>query len=158
MPKPDSLPTVVFRPTVVIGLGGTGYGVLLKLKKRFVDAFGSLPPIIQLLSIDTAENAQTREESPDGISVTLEPNEIYQISINNPGQVVRLNQHIQEWWPNEVNANLPIAKGAGQVRARGRLGLFARSGEISDRIHSCINRVRDLKNNKQADVDDLPCF
>lgn len=25
-------PTVVFRPTVVIGLGGTGYEVVLKLK------------------------------------------------------------------------------------------------------------------------------
>ncbi|MFW6295857.1 MAG: tubulin-like doman-containing protein [Halothece sp.] len=155
MPQYDVRPTVVFRPTVVIGLGGTGYGVVLKLKKHFVDTYGAVPPIIQLLSIDTTENAQQREETNDGLSVTLDSSEFYPISVTNPGQVVRINPHIQEWWPSEVNANLCIDKGAGQVRARGRLGLFARSAEISDRIHSCINQVRDLKSTKEADAQDF---
>ena len=35
---------VVFRPTVVIGLGGTGFGTVLKLKRHFIDAYGSVPP------------------------------------------------------------------------------------------------------------------
>ena len=79
-----SRPTVVFRPTVVIGLGGTGYEVVLKLKKRFIDVYGSVPEIIQFLSIDTTENIQEREKSPDGNKVILEPNELYAISVANP--------------------------------------------------------------------------
>jgi len=68
-------PTVVFRPTVVIGLGGTGYEVVLKLKKRFIDVYGSVPEVIRFISIDTTENIQEREKSPDGTKVVLEPNE-----------------------------------------------------------------------------------
>ena len=54
---------VVFRPTVVIGLGGTGYNALLKLKQRFIDAYGSVPPIIRFLSFDTTENSENSSHS-----------------------------------------------------------------------------------------------
>ncbi|HEY9657403.1 MAG TPA: tubulin-like doman-containing protein [Allocoleopsis sp.] len=145
--------TVVFRPTVVIGLGGTGYHCLLKLKKRFEDVYGKLPPIIQLLSIDTTENAQRREQTSEGHCVSLSPSEMYQISVTNPGQIVKLNPHISSWWPTTVNANLPIDKGAGQVRARGRLGVFVKNDDIFSLIQQAVNSVRDIKNNAQAYAD-----
>ena len=137
-------PLTVFRPTVVIGLGGTGYGVLLKLKQRLVEIYGKVPPVIKLLSIDTTENEQNRESTAQGVAVSLDPSELYQISITNPSNIVK-NKNIQEWWPPQVNANLGIERGAGQVRARGRLGLFAKSADIFALINQAIANVRDLR-------------
>ncbi|MEH2069871.1 MAG: tubulin-like doman-containing protein [Nostoc sp.] len=144
-------PTVVFRPTVVIGLGGTGYEVVLKLKKRFIDVYGSVPEVIRFLSIDTTENIQEREKSPDGIKVFLEPNELYAISVANPGQLIGgRNDHIDEWWPKDKVPTNCILSGAGQIRARGRLALFAKVADINALIGQAINAVREIRASKQV--------
>jgi hypothetical protein len=144
---------VVFRPTVVIGLGGTGYGALLKLKKRFVDAYGSIPPIIKFLSIDTTENAEgarTEEAPREG---QLDHSEMYVLQVGNPAGLVNgTNPHIDEWWPQEIPTQSIIA-GAGQVRARGRLALFARATEVYARIRRAVDDVRNIRNQKQMYAD-----
>jgi tubulin-like protein len=146
---------VVFRPTVVIGLGGTGYGALLKLKKRFVDAYGSVPPIIRFLSIDTTENAEgttrTDEAPQEG---GLDHNEMYVLQVGNPGNLVGngTNPHLDEWWPPEIPTQAIIA-GAGQVRARGRLALFAKAAEVHARIRRAVDDVRNIRNQKQMYSD-----
>lgn len=141
---------VVFRPTVVIGLGGTGYGAMLKLKKRFVDAYGSVPPIIRFLSIDTTENAEVNA-TPDAPSADgqLDHHEKYVLQVGSPANLVGgQNPHIDEWWPTEIPTQAIIA-GAGQVRARGRLALFARSAEVFGRIQRAVDDVRNIRNQKQ---------
>ncbi|HEY9804227.1 MAG TPA: tubulin-like doman-containing protein [Leptolyngbyaceae cyanobacterium] len=148
-----SRPTVVFRPTVVIGLGGTGYEVVLKLKKRFIDVYGYVPEIIRFLSIDTTENIQSREKSPDGTKVVLEPNELYAISVANPNGYVS-SDHIDEWWPRNIPTTALIA-GAGQIRARGRLALFAKVGDVNSLIGQAIHAVREIRNSKQAFSDNF---
>ncbi|MBW4642022.1 MAG: hypothetical protein KME23_03215 [Goleter apudmare HA4340-LM2] len=148
-------PTVVFRPTVVIGLGGTGYEVVLKLKKRFIDVYGSVPEIIRFLSIDTTENIQEREKSPDGSRVVLEPNELYAISVANPTSLVGgRNDHIDEWWPRDIPTSSLIS-GAGQIRARGRLAFFAKVADINGLIAQAINAVREIRTSKQAFSDNF---
>lgn len=140
---------VVFRPTVVIGLGGTGYGTLLKLKKRFVDAYGSVPPIIRFLSIDTTENAESGSGPQPNADGALDHGEMYVLQVSNPGMLIdRGNDHIDEWWPKEIPVNAIIA-GAGQVRARGRLALFARAAEVFARIQRAVDDVRNIRNQKQ---------
>jgi hypothetical protein len=140
---------VVFRPTVVIGLGGTGFGTVLKLKRQFIDAYGSVPPIIRFLTIDTTENTEHSEKARDGTIVRLEPNEEYVLSIPNPaGLVSGTNEHIDEWWPRNIPINAIVA-GAGQVRARGRLALFAKAGDIFGRIRRAIDEVMAIKNKKR---------
>jgi len=146
-------PTVVFRPTVVIGLGGTGYEVVLKLKKRFIDVYGSVPEVIRFISIDTTENIQEREKSPDGTKVILEPNELYAISVANPLPLTR-NEHIAEWWPRDISA-ASLISGAGQIRARGRLALFAKVADIRGLIAQAINAVREIRTSKQAFSDNF---
>ncbi len=145
---------VVFRPTVVIGLGGTGYGTLLKLKKRFVDAYGFVPPIISFLSIDTTENAEggaATEKSP--AEGTLDHNEIFVLQVGNPAALVNgANAHIDEWWPSQIPTQSIIA-GAGQVRARGRLALFARANDVYGRIRRAVDDVRNIRNQKQMYAD-----
>jgi hypothetical protein len=147
---------VVFRPTVVLGLGGTGHNTLLKLKRRFVDAYGSVPPIIRFLSIDTTENAEAstraEESSPDG---RLDHNETYVLQVGNPANLVNgTNPHIDEWWPPEIPTQAIIA-GAGQVRARGRLALFAKAAEVYARIRRAVDDVRNIRNQKQMYADEF---
>jgi len=141
---------VVFRPTVVIGLGGTGYNTLLKLKQRFVDAYGSLPPIVKLLSIDTTENAEGAAER-DAAEIRLDHGELFVLQVNNPERLVGngTNPHLDEWWPPEVPKQA-ITAGAGQVRARGRLALFARANEVYSRLQRTIDDVRNIRNQKQS--------
>jgi hypothetical protein len=147
---------VVFRPTVVLGLGGTGYKTLLKLKKRFVDAYGSVPPIIRFLSIDTTENAEGSSRN-DEISTDghLDHNETYVLQVGNPANLVNgTNPHIDEWWPPEIPTQAIIA-GAGQVRARGRLALFAKASEVYGRIRRAVDDVRNIRNQKQMYADEF---
>ncbi len=140
---------VVFRPTVVIGLGGTGFGAVLKLKKHFIDAYGSVPPIVRFLTIDTTENTEHSERARNGSLVTLEPNEQYVLSIANPaGLVSGNNAHIDQWWPQNIPVTAIVA-GAGQVRARGRLALFAKSSDIFGRIRKAVDDVMLIKSTKQ---------
>jgi len=145
---------VVFRPTVIIGLGGTGYGALLKLKKRFVDAYGFVPPIITFLSIDTTENAEggaaAETMTTDG---KLDHNETFVLQVGNPAALVNgANAHIDEWWPPQIPTQSIIA-GAGQVRARGRLALFARANEVYGRLRRAVDDVRNIRNQKQMYAD-----
>jgi hypothetical protein len=142
---------VVFRPTVVIGLGGTGYGAIVKLKRRFIDTYASVPPIIRFLSIDTTENAEgTDRESSNSV---LDHGERYVISVANPAALVDgPNEHINEWWPKNIPVNAIVA-GAGQVRARGRLALFAKSSEVFAKIRHAIDDVRNIRNQKQMYAD-----
>jgi hypothetical protein len=147
---------VVFRPTVVLGLGGTGYKTLLKLKNRFVEAYGSVPPIIRFLSIDTTENAEgsshAEETSSDG---HLDHNETYVLQVGSPANLVNgTNPHIDEWWPPDIPTQAIIA-GAGQVRARGRLALFAKASEVYARIRRAVDDVRNIRNQKQMYADEF---
>ncbi|MBA3924499.1 MAG: hypothetical protein H0X31_23485, partial [Nostocaceae cyanobacterium] len=50
-------------PTVVIGLGGTGKEILIKIRRMIVEAYGSLDalPIVSFLHIDTEQNAKVSE-------------------------------------------------------------------------------------------------
>ena len=141
---------VVFRPTVVIGLGGTGYHTLLELKKRFVQSYGSIPPIIRFLSIDTTENAEGASRNEESANETrLDPHEQYVLQVGNPSALVNgTNPHIDEWWPAEIPTQSIIA-GAGQVRARGRLALFARASDVYARIRRAVDDVRNIRNQKQ---------
>jgi hypothetical protein len=145
---------VVFRPTVIIGLGGTGYGTLLKVKKRFVDAYGFVPPIISFLAIDTTENAEggaaTEAAAAEG---KLDHNETFVLQVGNPAALVNgANAHIDEWWPPQIPTQSIIA-GAGQVRARGRLALFARANDVYGRIRRAVDDVRNIRNQKQMYAD-----
>lgn len=141
---------VVFRPTVVIGLGGTGYGAVLKLKKHFRDAYGSVPQIIRFLTFDTTEDVEHSERTRDGLPVTLEPRtEQHVIQVANPaGLLGNGNEAIDSWWPSNIPIGAIIA-GAGQVRARGRLALFANSEEIISAIKKAIEDVGLIKTFKQ---------
>ena len=73
------------------------------------------------------------------------------LQVNNPERLVGngTNPHLDEWWPPEVPKQA-ITAGAGQVRARGRLALFARASEVYSRLQRTIDDVRNIRNQKQS--------
>ena len=50
-------------PTVVIGLGGTGKEILIKVRRMITESYGSLDslPIVSFLHIDTEQNVKVSE-------------------------------------------------------------------------------------------------
>ncbi|MEH2356286.1 MAG: tubulin-like doman-containing protein [Nostoc sp.] len=48
-----------------------------------------------------------------------------------------------------------LISGAGQIRARGRLALFAKVGDIDALIAQAINAVREIRTSKQAFSDNF---
>jgi hypothetical protein len=138
---------VEFHPTLVIGLGGTGHGVLLELKKRLIEQFGRVPPIIQFLSFDTAEPIKRSEKTSDGKDVELEVNkERFILRVEDPTSILGShNPHIEKWWPHGTLVS-EIISGATQIRARGRLALFANYVEIKSLIKKRLTEVRRVNN------------
>lgn len=139
--KDTSLPTDI-RPTLVIGLGGTGQRIVLHLKNQLVKAYGDIPEqFIRLLAFDTADEAL----SVDGQThtVTLEKDrEFFHIGHTPVPNIVR-NLDRQP----AIAARLPIIhtipavalrNGARQVRPLGLLALLWRFEEVEQRIADAI--------------------
>lgn len=122
-------------PSLVIGLGGTGKRALTHLKRRILDTYGREDlPWVRLLSIDTDDGAVS---NPPVLSQTT--NQQVQLGISEmrvidqsdtPKIIANLdapeNRHIKEWYPDpQMNVDFPrAAKGSGQVRMFGRIGLY----------------------------------
>ena len=52
---------VGMRPTLLIGLGGTGQKVLIQLKAHFMRVYGQVPPAVEFLCFDTDQTAELTE-------------------------------------------------------------------------------------------------
>lgn len=143
---------IAFRPTIVIGLGGTGYSVLLKLKKRLKNALGEVPPCITFLSIDTTEPEDAFNLADDGSLVKLDLGvERYIIQLaNTKGYVEDVNSHVASWWPKDLQPTA-VNSGATQIRAKGRLSLFADFVEIRRRLREKLDYVTDIRTAQQMD-------
>lgn len=144
--------TTVLRPTVILGFGGSGHTACLTFKRRFIERYGSVPPIIRFLCFDTTSPTEYVEQTDNGLSVILEPHEHRVIQVSNPAALVNgSNEHIDAWFP-DVPITAIIA-GAGQVRSRGRLALFAKFSDVFGRIRQVIDDVMNIKNQKQMYAD-----
>ncbi|MBX9722976.1 MAG: tubulin-like doman-containing protein, partial [Candidatus Obscuribacterales bacterium] len=122
-------------PSLIVGLGGTGKRALTHLKRRIYDTYGVEElPWIRLLSID-ADSAGVN--NPPIISqrsnefINLGNNEMRVIDQSDTPQVISNldspeNRHILDWYPDpEMKVDFPkAARGSGQVRMFGRIGLY----------------------------------
>jgi hypothetical protein len=124
------------RPTLFIGLGGTGKEVLLRLRRKFYERLGEPGlPCTAYMWIDTdTRDVMARGERVDEIyqAVAFEEHEkigLLKGSVGNDLGSIFLNrgqwEHLHEWVYPEVNRyGAEIADGAGGVRAVGRLTFF----------------------------------
>lgn len=130
-----------FRPTLIIGLGGSGTFVVRRLKKRLRRLVqGDVPAAVQLLAFDT--DAQKSDEHLE----ELTPSEFHRLSNFNGNFYVTAtakaqNPAIAQFWhyPNLMPGF--IQDGAKQRPPVGRLALFVRFDEVVRQISDAVARM-----------------
>jgi len=141
--------------TVLIGLGGTGKKALLQAKKRFLETFGEEPPLVKYLLIDTT-SANTdslhahipgREEP---VPVRLRASEILHIEARGASLLPQVHDEIREWFPPKADLKANILSGAGQIRALGRLALFANATTVYENLRDLLALARDYKDERPS--------
>ncbi|MCB0725622.1 MAG: hypothetical protein KDC73_13080 [Ignavibacteriae bacterium] len=150
------LKTQEFMPTIIIGLGGTGKEVLLRLRRQFVEKYGSLNdfPIISYLYIDT-DNAPTEEgglaREQDYLinDIEFQPAEKIFNPVNPSDYIHKIHDvpHIKQWLntTGEIGKLGTMNTGAGQIRPAARLALYHNYDEIVSKLTSAKSRITDSK-------------
>lgn len=150
------LKTQEFMPTILIGLGGTGKEVLLRIRRQFVEKYGSINdfPILSYLYIDT-DNAPSEES---GIArerdllindIDFQPSEKIFNPVNPSDYMHRIHDvpHIKKW----LNTTAEIGKlgtmntGAGQIRPAARLAFYHNFDEINSKLGSAKSKITDSR-------------
>ncbi len=137
-------------PTIVLGLGGTGTSIIRHLKARLRQAVGDMPMprLVEFLAVDTEpiQNLPGEERLYDG--------EIAYIGDFNAGAVLEnldRHPHIEDWWFTHGKVVGSIYKGARQRRAVGRLSLYAKWGEFTQRLDPKIRRVQEIAEKEKTE-------
>ncbi len=139
------------RPALIVGLGGTGQEVLVRIKARFLETFGmDALSVIKLAALDTRdEKLETKLDN--GQTVSLNKNtELLDIG-NVP--TIQVLQHldtnyrqVKAWLPDNIPSQSIVA-GARQIRPLGRLALFFHYAKIRNYLDNLIQNLANI--NKQ---------
>jgi hypothetical protein len=137
------------RPTLLIGLGGTGGDVLLRVRKRFFEKYGNLEefPIVAYLWIDTDRTEKQVIARQFTESVSFRDPERLMTTIQRTTDITgHLDDkpdyaNIREWWYPGLHSVPSLIEGAGQVRAYSRLGFFQYFDAIQKRIASHMDQI-----------------
>ncbi len=134
-------------PTVVVGLGGTGKEVIIRIRRMIVEVYGSLDalPIVSFLHIDTEQNAKVSE--PQVVlkqNIALSPAEEIWAKVDNAKAM--LNQlpsynYLEEWFPNQLTGTDSILAGAGQIRALGKFAFSVNYQIIKNSFNNAKMRI-----------------
>ncbi len=136
------------RPSIYIGLGGTGIKAIAKTKKLYEEEYGvgNIPPEISFLAIDFDET------EPQKIQITdLSGDYLALVSAVNPQEHYRVrNEQYNEFgWMfpgNSAYIDTRIANGAKQVRTTGRLYTEIVLQQIQTRIRACYTSIQNIAN------------
>jgi len=148
----ETLASVEFRPTLVIGLGGTGHEVMVRLKARFLETFGpDLFKIVKLLVFDTAqENVLVRNALGADVTLTKDTEliNIGHVPVSSLLNNLEVNPTIKAWLPVDQLSVSAIHAGAKMIRSLGRLAFFYHynhDAKIKDRLLSVIQALGNIK-------------
>ncbi len=142
----EELEHTSFRPTIVIGIGGTGLAVVRRLKKLLRQVFQEKElGIFQYLVIDTAA-----EEVPEG-EERLGAGEFLHLGAFDAADLIRHldeNPYVARWWPGGPERPYRPSfsgTGANRVRAVGRLVGYQYMGStIIPAIENRIDRAIEI--------------
>jgi hypothetical protein len=134
-------------PTVVIGLGGTGKEILIKIRRMIVESYGSLDalPIVSFLHIDTEQNAKVSEaQTVLKQNISLRPSEQVWAKVENAKAM--LNQlssydYLAEWFPSQLRGTDSILAGAGQIRSLGKFAFSVNYQIIKNSFNNALARI-----------------
>jgi len=123
--------------SLIIGVGGTGHQILLDIRKRLLDKYGSLDklPIVSFLLLDTDQAIFAKNPDYDD-AVNLDVADKIHTSVHGVDSLrknLREHPHLRTWLDPRVLTG-DIDQGAGAVRARGRLAYFWNYNLIARRL------------------------
>ena len=157
----------MYRPALIMGLGGTGVLTLRHLKAQLLasqqpSAEQRLPPQVKIIALDTVKGERQFAETLGEVQIAalrteLEPGEYFWIGGDVYGFVREVakgeHPHIGSWFQARTyfeslpRASFTLERGAGQLRQFGRLALFydvAAPGKsiIFNLINRAMNDIR----------------
>jgi hypothetical protein len=155
-------------PTLIIGLGGTGKEVLLRLRRKIVEGYGSLGrlPFLRFMHVDTDKNQTAAEQydlrsADDPLYSEIKFTNTERIDLTVTGGTGKYVTHlanfpnIQRWFPagSKISQLGDLHEGAGQVRSASRLGFFDASNhqKITGRLEQCRRELSDAAILAEAD-------
>lgn len=162
--KPTQPPADVLleiRPTLFVGLGGTGKEVMLRLRRRILQqswgpahnpsrlASISDFPVAGFLYFDTDMNEareSDRAAATDVMATAVQFGEgetlQEKVDVQYYSRELATKPLIREWFPQADLSRIDTSKGAGQVRAISRLLFFHAFDKFRNRIQSKGNQLR----------------
>jgi len=149
----ETLASVEFRPTLVIGLGGTGHEVVVRLKARFLETFGpDIFKIVKLLVFDIAqETVHVTSEGGSDVTLTQDTELVNIGDVPVADLLNNLNRHptIEAWLrADELRREFSVFARFKSHRRWARLALFYhfnQGARIKDRLMSVIHALTNLK-------------
>jgi serine/threonine protein kinase len=139
------------RPTLIIGLGGFGQGILRRLRRSIGDQFGSPDrlPLVRTLYIDTDPtdlDAATADLPAEGLP-GLPPESVLPARLYRPGHYLkpRLSGRslIEGWFDSQLIYKLGRVPVTGGIRSFGRLAFCDNFRTIANRVQAEIEKALD---------------
>jgi len=139
--------TIPVGKTLVIGLGGTGKEILLRLRRLIVEKYGQLDqfPCIQFLHLDTDQTTQalqqydkSSQDDPLYHKIAFHPYERISLTIKEGTgyylRNIKTYPNIMQWFRTKGKiADLgELGEGASQVRMASRLAFYSNYGQIEN--------------------------
>ena len=123
--------------SLLIAVGGTGHKILLDVRQRLLQKYGSLDklPIVSFLLLDTDQAIFGKNPNYSDAANLDNADKIHAsvYGVENLRRNLREYPHLRDWLdPRTLSGD--INQGAGAVRARGRLAYFWNYDQISKRI------------------------
>lgn len=153
------------RPTLLIGIGGTGGNVLQRVRNWVVDQYGSFDnfPILRFLHLDTDERSSkdpSKDIKKDPLFKKKEFLDSEWISLKvNVAQFLDVSNfpRLKPWFkPDQrLRDRGDLGQGAGQVRVASRLGFFHHYGQnkIRPKLESLLKQLRSIDLNRLSHPD-----
>lgn len=135
-------------PTLVVGVGGFGCNVALGVKRR-LEGFASLRahPDTELEAVRRSVQVFAIDiDSGTPVHNQFNPNERATLVPATPDLTIRERTNfLAEWWPSHLTTVGGYTKGAGGIRAKGRLAyaLLAESQQVAPKIEAAVTKLQE---------------
>ncbi|NJR65306.1 MAG: hypothetical protein HC772_08280 [Leptolyngbyaceae cyanobacterium CRU_2_3] len=134
-------------PTILVGLGGTGAEVLLRVRQLTEANYGDLKrfPILSFLWIDTDKNYRVNQSAAR--SLLQDHEQLWATVKSHQGRDMLADMHhypwVESWFPKTLAQDInTLETGAGQIRTYGRLAFFCHYLKIREKFNAAHNQIK----------------
>ncbi|MDQ7822952.1 MAG: tubulin-like doman-containing protein [Candidatus Eremiobacteraeota bacterium] len=141
------------RPSILIGVGGTGQRIIMNVRRKIVEAYDSLDrlPIVGFFIIDTDPEKPIMPDVDEVLlsQISLNPSEFLHCTVTGTQRLkdeIRSFPELAEWLDRKILELGDVTVGAKGIRAVGRLAYFLNYSKIKSSFNSIRSKVTDKSN------------